>query len=202
MGIVFPCHLLPQWGLMEISMVLEAICVVGDYLCMTHPLNFHIWISEGQDQSAVSRRGQLTCLKVKVIFHIWENMCFWRSRLVIWPPCLNSFYSFILIWNLEESHQICAGWFGKYILTKLILKVNGKMCEIQLKNTVFYGHRDYMEMKGDVMVIQPCDMQCHVFCEMCMLFKDVLMWINAVSNVIQWFLSVTLINPIYWYDIS
>ena len=29
----------------------------------------------------------------------------------------------------------------------------------------------------------------------CMLFMDVFMWINAVFNVIQWFLSVTLINP-------
>ena len=36
-------------------------------------------------------------------------------------------------------------------------------------------HRDYMEMKGDVMVILPCDMQCHVLCELCMLLKDVLM---------------------------
>ena len=35
--------------------------------------------------------------------------------------------------------------------------------------------RDYMEMKRDVMVILPCDIQCHVFCELCMLFKDVLM---------------------------
>ena len=29
----------------------------------------------------------------------------------------------------------------------------------------------------------------------CMLFMDVLMWINAAFNVIQWFLFVTLINP-------
>ena len=36
-------------------------------------------------------------------------------------------------------------------------------------------HRDYMEMKGDEMVILPCDMQCHVFCELCMLCKDLLM---------------------------
>ena len=36
-------------------------------------------------------------------------------------------------------------------------------------------HRDNMEIKGDVVVILLCDMQCHVFCELCMLFKDVLM---------------------------
>ena len=40
----------------------------------------------------------------------------------------------------------------------------------------------------------------------CMLFMDVLMWINAVFNVTQWFISVTLINPhnpiyckLFWY---
>ena len=36
-------------------------------------------------------------------------------------------------------------------------------------------HRDYMEMYGDEMVILPCDMQYLVLCELCMLFKDVLM---------------------------
>ena len=48
-----------------------------EIICAGHtPLNFHIWISEGQGQSAVSKRGQLTFLKVKAIFHIWESMCF------------------------------------------------------------------------------------------------------------------------------
>ena len=94
--------------------------VLLEIICVWHtPLNFHTWISEGQDQSAVSRRGQLTCLKVKAIFHIWESMCFGRPRLVIWPPCLNSFYSFILIWNLEKSHQICARWFGHVYFYKI-----------------------------------------------------------------------------------
>ena len=39
-------------------MVLEAICVIGDYLCIAPPLNFHIWIVEGQGQSADSREGK------------------------------------------------------------------------------------------------------------------------------------------------
>ena len=43
------------------------------------------------------------------------------------------------------------------------------------RNSVFSGHRDNMEMRGDVMVILPCDILCHVLCELCMLFKDVLM---------------------------
>ena len=36
-------------------------------------------------------------------------------------------------------------------------------------------HRNYKEMKGDVICDIPCDMQCHVFCELCVLCKDVLM---------------------------
>ena len=115
-----PCTVVRGYGIFhDISMGLETIWVVGEYLCWTNLQNFHIWISKGQGQSAVLQRGQLTCLKVKAIYHIWESMCFWRSRLVIWPPSLHSFYSFILIWNLEKSHQICAGCFGKYIFTKI-----------------------------------------------------------------------------------
>ena len=148
MGIVVPCHLLPWWGLMEISMNFHGF---GGYLCcwrsFVHdiPLKLpYLDIWRSRPISWLKKRArakQLTCLKVKAIYHIWKSMCFWRSRLIIWPPLLNYFYSFILIWNLEESHQICAGWFGKYIFTKLIPKVNGKMFGIQLKNTVFYGHR-------------------------------------------------------------
>ena len=62
----------------------------------------------------------------------------WSSDHPVSIPFTLSF----LIWNLEKSHQICAGLFGKYyIFTKLIPKVNGKMFGIQLKNTVFCGHR-------------------------------------------------------------
>ena len=112
-----------------------------EIICARHtPLNFHIWISKGQGQSAVLQRtidlsegqghipymGKHVLLKVKV-GHL--------TTLSL------SLLSFILIWNLEKSHQICAGCFGKYIFTKLIPKVNGKMFGIQLKKTVFYGHR-------------------------------------------------------------
>ena len=107
-------------------MDLEAICSVGDYLCRTHPLKLpYLDIWRSRPISWLEKRArakQLTCLKVKAIYHIWESMCFWRSSLVIWPPCLHSFYSFILIWNLEKSCQICAGCFGKYIFTKLFFK--------------------------------------------------------------------------------
>ena len=79
-----------------------------EIICARHtPLNFHIWISKGKGQSAVLQRGQLTCLKVKAIFHIWESMCFWRSRLVIWPPCLHSFYSHFDLKLGEVTPNLC-----------------------------------------------------------------------------------------------
>ena len=113
-------------------------------ICARHtPLNFHIWISKGQDQSAdlreKARAKQLTCLKVKPIYHIWENMCFWRSRLVIWPPLSPSCLLFHFDLELGGvTPNLC------WIVDKYIYKINSKSkwkkcVEIQLKNTVFYG---------------------------------------------------------------
>ena len=39
--------------------------------------------------------------------------------------------------KLGESHQICTGWFGKYIFTKFIPEVNGKTFQIQLKSLLW-----------------------------------------------------------------
>ena len=50
-----------------------------------------------------------------------------------------------------------------------------------------------MEFKGDDMGIVPCDMQCHVF--VYAVYGCVICEIHAVSNVIQWFLSITFIHP-------
>ena len=127
MGIVFIwCCSEGWWKFPWISMVLEAICAVGDYLYMTHPLKcpyLDIWRSRPISWlEERARTKQLTCLKVKTIYHIWKSMCFWRLRLVIWPSLLNPFYSFILIWNLEESHQICAGWLGHIYFYKIYSK--------------------------------------------------------------------------------
>ena len=129
----------------DISRGLETIWVVGEYLCMPHPLKLPyldtqrprpficltvraLDMSEGQGHTPYMEKNELM-----------EDSR--RSRLVTWPPCLHSFYPFFMIWNLERTHQICAGCFGKCIITKLIPKVNGKTFGIQLKNTVFYGHR-------------------------------------------------------------
>ena len=58
------------------------------------------------------------------------------------------------------------GIINEYLMILLILMI------LIIVNSL---HRDYMEMNGDEMVILPCDMQCHVLCELYMLFKDVLM---------------------------
>ena len=141
-----PCTTVRGYGIFhDISMGLETIWVVGEYLCWTHPLKLpylDTW-----------RSRPFRCLAERVIdlsegqglipykegHVLLEDSG--RSRLITWPPCLHSFDSFILIWNLERTHQICAGCFGKCIFIKLIPKVNGKTFGIQLKNTVFYGHR-------------------------------------------------------------
>ena len=79
-------------------------------------------MSEGQDH--IPYMGEQVFLEIKV------------GHLTTLSPFL---LLFILIWNLEKSHQICAGLFGKYIFTKLIPKVNGKMFEIQLKTLSSMG---------------------------------------------------------------
>ena len=121
----------------------------GDYLCSWRLFvprhttqNFHIWISKGQDQSAVLQREAIDLSEGQGHIPYMGKACAFEGQG--WSsdtPCLHSFYSFILIWNLEKSHQICAECFGKCIFTKLIPKVNGKTFGIQLKNTVFYGHK-------------------------------------------------------------
>ena len=141
-----PCTTVRGYGIFhDISRGLETIWVVGEYLCMPHPLKLPyfgylkvkaIQMSSGEGTWHVEGQGHIPYMEMHVLL---EDSG--RSRLVIWPPCLHSFDSFILIWNLERSHQICAGYFCKCIFTKLIPKVNGKMFWIQLKNTVFYGHR-------------------------------------------------------------
>ena len=53
----------------DVSMGLETIWAVGDYLCWTHPLKFHIWTPKGQGWSVVSW------------WRIWQdNWLVWRSR--------------------------------------------------------------------------------------------------------------------------
>ena len=51
----------------------------------------------------------------------------------------------------------------------------------------------FMELKGDDMGVLPCDMRCHVL--VYAVYGCVICEINAVSNVIQWFLSVSNTNP-------
>ena len=116
MGIVFPCHPLPQWGLMEIS--------------MTHPLKLPYLDTWGSRLISClevkDMAGQLTCLKVKAICLIWKTMCFWRSRLVIWLPWLNplslSFWSQLCM----KQHLICDSLIQTYYISKLIKKYNKK----------------------------------------------------------------------------
>ena len=82
MGIVFPCHLLLQWGLMEISMNFHGF---GGYLCSwrlfvlyTPPKTSLIWTPEGQGWSADS------------MWRLWQgNWLIWRSRpyAIYGNPC-------------------------------------------------------------------------------------------------------------------
>ena len=51
----------------------------------------------------------------------------------------------------------------------------------------------FMELKEDDMGVLSCDMRCHVL--VYAVYGCVICEINAVSNVIQWFLSVSHTNP-------
>ena len=118
-------------------MGLETICVVGDYLCWTHPLKLpylDTWGSRLISWLEVkAMAGKLTHLKVKAICHIWKSMCFWRSRLVIWPPWLNhlslSFWSQLYM----QQHLICASLIQTCYISKLNSKCNENMLEIKRK---------------------------------------------------------------------
>ena len=67
--------------------------ILENILCWTHPLKLpylDTWRSRLVSWLEVkAMAGQLTCLKVKAICHIWKTMSFWRSRLIIWLPLLN-----------------------------------------------------------------------------------------------------------------
>ena len=81
------------WKFPWISMVLEVIFTLGEYMYWTHLLKLpYLDIQRSGLNSWLkvrARAEQLTCLKVKAIYHIWNKMDIWRSRLVIWPPLLN-----------------------------------------------------------------------------------------------------------------
>ena len=52
---------------------------------------------------------------------------------------------------------------------------------------------NFMELKEDDMGVLPCDMRCHVL--VYTVYGCVICEMNAVSNVIWWFLSVSNTNP-------
>ena len=77
--------------------------------------------------------GQLTCVKVKAIYLIRKDMCFWRSRLVTWPPWLQTLSH--LFWShfSMKQHQICTSLVQACYISKFIQKVKRKCAGNQEK---------------------------------------------------------------------
>ena len=140
MGIIFPCHFLLWWGLMEISMNFHGF---GDYLCCwrlfvleTSP-KLPYWTPDGQGWSADSR------------WRLWQgDWLIWRSRpyAIYGKPCAFEGQG----WSSDHPVSIpftLSFWSGTWrshtksvldglaniFLQKLIPKVNGKMFGIQLR---------------------------------------------------------------------
>ena len=148
MEIVFSCHLLPWWGLMEISMNFHGF---GDYLCSwrllvldTTPKNSifgHLRVKtdqltwgEGYGRVIDSSEGQGH-------MSYMETMCFWRSRLVIWPPWLNPLSLSFRSQLYMKQHRICDSLIQTYYISKLNIKIQWEKCWKSRKNSVFSGHR-------------------------------------------------------------
>ena len=130
MEIVFPCHLLLQWGLMEMSMNFHGF---GGYLCC-----WRIFVLDTPPKSSIFghlkiKADQLTqgegygraidlVWRSRPYAYIWKNMCFWRSRLVIWPPWLKSLSLSFWFENFLKQHLIC----DSLIQNSMYFKINQK----------------------------------------------------------------------------
>ena len=129
MAIVLPCHLLLQWKLMQISMIFHGLA--GYLWCWRlfmydTPLKLpymDIW-----------RSGPVSCLKERAIDlsegqghipYMGEHV-FWKAKDGHLTTLSQFLLLFHLIWNLEKSHQICAGWFGHIYFYKINSKSEWK----------------------------------------------------------------------------
>ena len=83
--------------------------------------------------------GQLTCLKVKAIYLIWKAMCFWRSSLVTWPPCLQTLSHPFWFQPSMKQHQIHASLVQACFISKFIQNVKRKCAGNQEKQCLHWA---------------------------------------------------------------
>ena len=100
-GWKFPCD----------SMAWRLIFILGEYVCMTHPLDIHIW----------------------------KKIDIGRSRLVMWPSWSVCPISLSLVWKLGNLKPVLDS-LALYILSNFNPKWNGKKCWNPAENSDFCGH--------------------------------------------------------------
>ena len=72
--------------------------------------------------------GQLTCLKVKAIYLIWEDMCFWKVKVDHLTTLAPDTVSSILVSSLHEAtSNPCQPYSGLFYF-KIYTKYKKKMC--------------------------------------------------------------------------
>ena len=73
----------------------------------------HLNVKADQLSHSGDMAGQLTCLKVKAIYLIWKDMCFWKVKVGHLTTLAPDTVSSILISTLHEAtsnpHQPCSG---------------------------------------------------------------------------------------------
>ena len=79
------CTMVRGYGIFhDVYRGLETFWVVGEYLLDTPPKTSifgHLKIKADQLSCSGDMAGQLTCLKVKAIYLIWKDMCFWKVKV-------------------------------------------------------------------------------------------------------------------------
>ena len=195
MGIVFPCHLLPWWGLMEISMNFHGL---GGYLCCwglfvhdtalilpyleiwrSRPIS---WLKEratdlSEGQGHIPYMGGHVCLKVKVghLTTLSQSLLLFHFDLEIGgvtPNLCWMVWPYIFLQNLFQK------------LMEKCLKSSWKTLSSMGTESIVYGVEGRWYGSITMWYEMPCACVCCLWmCE-----------INAVSNVIQWFLSVSNTN--------
>ena len=148
MGIVYPYHFLLWWGLMGISMNFHGF---GDYLfcwrlfVLDTPPKTSIFgylrikadqLTQGEGYGRVTDSSEGQGHMPYVVNHVLLKVKV--GHLTTLSPSLLLFHFDLELG--EVTPNLCWMVWQIYFF-KLIPKVNGKTFGIQLKNTVFYGHR-------------------------------------------------------------
>ena len=141
------------------------------------------------------------------IFHIWQKMDIWRSRIVTWPSLPVCPIALSLVWNLDwETSNLCQ-FIWQAIYFKFILKRNEKMYGNRGKQCLLWA-QSWREVKRvlcyNALWWSPCDCVMWYVNKCCLKLSSVVLQClsnpHGTSDVL--FSKPCYPGPVKWLELS